>query len=122
MNYFYFFFFLLLSILILIKPFTSIIGKWVLNSTSLIKTGSFTFLIGCLCIYFGVQNEFWYERVWAITTLTLGIVLAIRGLVVIFFLDSVKKLLSLYMNNYFKISIPVSIFLSFISFLIVLSD
>ena len=122
MNYFYFFFFLLLSMLILIKPFTTIISKWVLNSTSLKKTGGFTFLIGCLCIYFGVQNEFWYERVWAITTLTLGIVLAIRGLLVIFFLDYVKKLLTLYMNNYFKISIPFSIFFILISFLIVLSD
>ena len=122
MNYFYFFFFLLLSILILIKPFTTIISRWVLNSTSLKRTGGFTFLIGCLCIYFGVQSEFWYERVWAIITLTLGIVLVIRGLVVIFFLDYVKKLLTLYMNNYFKISIPFSIFFILISFLIVLSD
>ena len=62
MNYFYFFFFLMLSVLILIKPLMNIIGNWVLGSSDLKKIGVFTFLIGCICIYFGTSSEYWYSR------------------------------------------------------------
>ena len=122
MNYFYFFFFLMLSVLILIKPLMNIIGNWVLGSSDLKKIGVFTFLIGCICIYFGTSSEYWNERVWTITTFVLGILLVIRGSFIIFFLDFVKKGVTFYMNNYYKISIPVSLFFICLSFLIVLSD
>jgi len=122
MNYFYFFFFLTLSVLILLKPLMNIIGNWVLGSSDLKKMGVFTFLIGCICIYFGTSSEYWNERVWTITTFALGILLVIRGFFIIFFLDFVKKGVTFYMNNYYKISIPVSLFFICLSFLIVLSD
>ena len=72
MNYFYFFFFLTLAVLILIKPFVSYISDWVMRSEKLTKTGLFTILVGAICLYVSLGNEFWYERVWLIITFSLG--------------------------------------------------
>ena len=99
MNYFYFFFFLTLAVLILIKPFVSYISDWVMRSEKLTKTGLFTVLVGVICLYVSLGNEFWYERVWLITTFSLGIILSIRGLVVIFFFEKIKNILPIYMKN-----------------------
>tara|TARA_B100001250_G_scaffold34432_1_gene27885 strand:+ start:1018 stop:2385 length:1368 start_codon:yes stop_codon:yes gene_type:complete len=122
MNYFYFFFFLFLSIIILYKPLAKIISNWVLGSENLIKTGVLTALIGVLCIYFGTKNPIWNERMWMVVTLILGIVLLIRGLVIIFFLKGVKKQIPLLIKHYYKFSIPVSIIMACIAFVVVSND
>ena len=122
MNYFYFFFFLTLAVLILIKPFVSYISDWVMRSEKLTKTGLFTVLVGAICLYVSLGNEFWYERVWLITTFSLGIILSIRGLVVIFFFEKIKNILPIYMKNYFKFSIPISLALICLSLFVVSTD
>jgi DNA-binding beta-propeller fold protein YncE len=53
-------------------------------------------------------NSAWAERLWILLTLIVGILLCIRGLVVIFFLEKIKKILPLYLNHYYKFSIPIS--------------
>ena len=122
MNYFYFFFFLFLSVLILIKPFINIISNWLMRSKKLTITGAITFFVGVLCIYISLSNEFWYERVWLITTFVIGIALLIRALVIIFFFRKIKKMLPYFMENYYKFSIPIALVLIYISILIVSTD
>ena len=60
-------------------------------------------------IYIGINNPFWYERVWMIVTLVLGVIFVTRGIFIIFFLDKIKQLMSSYMKHYYKFSIPISI-------------
>ena len=130
MNYFYFFFFLLLASFILIKPLAKIISNWIIASEKLTKTGLLTVLIGVVCIVFsikgleayGAENEFWYERTWQVITFSIGILLVLRGLVIILFLNSIKNNLTFFMKHYYKFAIPVSIFLTFISFVAVSND
>ena len=101
MNYFYFFLFIFLSILIFIRPIIWIIANWVLKSKRLNKTGLVAIVLGCICIFFAIQDEYWFERVWRITTLCLGIIFILRGIAVIFLFDYVKK----FTNYYLKITI-----------------
>ena len=93
-----------------------------MRSTKLTKTGLATFLIGIFCLYVSLANEFWYERVWLIVTFAIGIVLLIRGLMLIFFFEKIKKILPHFMRNYYKFSIPISLLLIYISILIVSTD
>ena len=122
MNYFYFFLFIFLSILIFIRPILWIIANWVLKSKRLNKTGLVAIVLGCVCIFFAVQDEYWFERVWRITTLCLGIIFILRGLAVIFLFDYVKKFTNYYLRNYFKISIPISFLMIGIAFIIISND
>ena len=122
MNYFYFFFFLFLSIIILFKPFTRILSNWVINSQQLTLTGVLVSLLGIFCIYIGINNPFWYERVWMIVTLVLGVIFVTRGIFIIFFLDKIKQLMSSYMKHYYKFSIPISIAMAVIAFMVLSSD
>ena len=123
MNYFYSFFFLFLSFLILIKPFIKdVIIRWILESKDLKNIGFITILIGVICIYFGTNEEYWYETLWMIITFSLGIVLIIRGLLTLFFLEAIKKFISFYSKHYFKISIPISLIMLYLSFFIVITD
>ncbi|MEL1224727.1 MAG: hypothetical protein VW522_10815, partial [Candidatus Neomarinimicrobiota bacterium] len=70
--------------------------------------GSLTFLIGMAMVIYSINSD-WAERLWILLTLIVGIVLCIRGLVVIFFLEKIKKILPLYLSNYYKFSIPISV-------------
>ena len=119
MNYFYFFFFLFLSIIILYKPLAKVISNWILSSNRLEKTGIFTALVGILCIYFGTKNPVWNERMWMVVTLILGIVLLLRGLDIIFFLNSIKKQIPSLIKHYYKFAIPISIMMALIAFVVV---
>ena len=105
MNYFYFFFFLLLSVIILFKPFTKSISDWVMRSEKLNKTGLITLIIGFSLTYFSLMQSFWYERIWIVVTLILGILLLIRATFIIFFLENIKKILPIYIKHYYKFSI-----------------
>ena len=108
MNYFYFFFFLFLSLLLYIKPLIVHICKRVDSAENLNILGSLTFLIGMAMVIYSINSD-WAERLWILLTLIVGIVLCIRGLVVIFFLEKIKKILPLYLSNYYKFSIPISV-------------
>ena len=107
MNYFYFFFFLFLSLLLWVKPLIVFICKKIDGAQNLHILGGLTFLIGMAMVIFSI-NSAWAERLWILLTLIVGILLCIRGLVVIFFLEKIKKILSLYLNHYYKFSIPIS--------------
>ena len=122
MNYFYFFFFLSLSVIILFKPFIKSISDWVMRSEKLNKAGLITFIIGFSLTYFSLIQSFWYERMWIVVTLVLGILLLIRGIFIIFFLENIKKILPIYIKHYYKFSIPISMIAVFLAFLIVSTD
>ena len=107
MNYFYFFFFLFLSLLLWVKPLIVFICKKIDGAQNLHIFGGLTFLIGIAMVIFSINSD-WAERLWILLTLIVGILLCIRGLVVIFFLEKIKKILPLYLNHYYKFSIPIS--------------
>jgi DNA-binding beta-propeller fold protein YncE len=107
MNYFYFSFFLFLSLLLWVKPLIIFICKKIDQAQNLHILGGLTFLIGMAMVIFSI-NSAWTERLWILLTLIVGILLCIRGLVVIFFLEKIKKILPLYINHYYKFSIPIS--------------
>ena len=107
MNYFYFFFFLFLSLLLWVKPLIVFICKKIDGAQNLHILGGLTFLIGMAMVIFSINSD-WAERLWILLTLIVGILLCIRGLVVIFFLEKIKKILPLYLNHYYKFSIPIS--------------
>lgn len=122
MNYFYFFLFLFFSIIILFKPLAKTLFDWVINSKKLYKLGFITSLIGAFCIYISLMDSFWYERVWMVVTLILGILIFIRGVFIIFFLDTIKKLFIVILKNYYKFTIPISLTMFFLAFFIVSTD
>ena len=121
MNYFYFFFFIFLSLLLYIKPLIVHICKKVDSAENLNVLGGLTFLIGLAMTLFAL-NAAWGERLWILLTLILGILLCIRGFVVIFFLEKIKKILPIYLNHYYKLSIPISIAMISLAFFVVSTD
>ena len=121
MNYFYFFFFLFLSLLLLIKPLIIYICKKIDEAQNLHILGGLTFLIGTAMVIFSINSD-WAERLWILLTLIVGILLCIRGLVVIFFLEKIKKILPLYLNHYYKFSIPISVVMISLALFTVTTD
>ena len=108
MNYFYFFFFLFLSLLLWVRPLIIFICRKIDGAQNLNLLGGFTFLIGMAMVIFSLNSD-WAERFWILLTLIVGILLCIRGFVVVFFLGKIKKILPLYLNHYYKFSIPISL-------------
>ena len=121
MNYFYFFFFLFLSLLLWIKPLIVFICKKIDGAQNLHILGGLTFLIGMAMVIFSINSD-WAERLWILLTLIVGILLCIRGLVVIFFLEKIKKILPLYLNHYYKFSIPISVVMISLALFTVTTD
>ena len=121
MNYFYCFFFLFLSLLLLIKPLIIFIFKKIDEAQNLNILGGLTFLIGMAMVIFSINSD-WAERLWILLTLIVGILLCIRGLVAIFFLEKIKKILLLYLNHYYKFSIPISVAMISLAFFTVTTD
>ena len=121
MNYFYFFFFLFLSLLLWIKPLIIYICKKIDEAQNLHILGGLTFLIGMAMVIFSINSD-WAERLWILLTLIVGILLCIRGLVVIFFLEKIKKILPLYLNHYYKFSIPISVVMISLALFTVTTD
>ena len=121
MNYFYFFFFLFLSLLLWVKPLIIFICKKIDEAQNLHILGGLTFLIGMAMVIFSINSD-WAERLWILLTLIVGILLCIRGLVVIFFLEKIKKILPLYLNHYYKFSIPISAVMISLAFFTVTTD
>lgn len=121
MNYFYFFFFLFLSLLLWIKPLIIFICKKIDGAQNLHILGGLTFLVGMAMVIFSLNSD-WAERLWILLTLIVGILLCIRGLVVIFFLEKIKKILPLYLNHYYKFSIPISVVMISLALFTVTTD
>ena len=121
MNYFYFFFFLFLSLLLWVKPLIIFICKKIDEAQNLHVLGGLTFLIGMAMVIFSINSD-WAERLWILLTLIVGILLCIRGLVVIFFLEKIKKILPLYLNHYYKFSIPISVVMISLALFTVTTD
>ena len=121
MNYFYFFFFLFLSLLLWVKPLIIFICKKIDEAQNLRILGGLTFLIGMAMVIFSINSD-WAERLWILLTLIVGILLCIRGLVVIFFLEKIKKILPLYLNHYYKFSIPISVVMISLALFTVTTD
>ncbi len=121
MNYFYFFFFLFLSLLLWVKPLIVFICKKIDGAQNLHILGGLTFLIGIAMVIFSINSD-WAERLWILLTLIVGILLCIRGLVVIFFLEKIKKILPLYLNHYYKFSIPISVVMISLALFTVTTD
>ena len=121
MNYFYFFFFLFLSLLLWVKPLIVFICKKIDGAQNLHILGGLTFLIGTAMVIFSINSD-WAERLWILLTLIVGILLCIRGLVVIFFLEKIKKILPLYLNHYYKFSIPISVVMISLALFTVTTD
>ena len=121
MNYFYFFFFLFLFLLLWVKPLIIFICKKIDEAQNLHILGGLTFLIGMAMVIFSINSD-WAERLWILLTLIVGILLCIRGLVVIFFLEKIKKILPLYLNHYYKFSIPISVVMISLALFTVTTD
>ncbi len=121
MNYFYFFFFLFLSLLLWVKPLIVFICKKIDGAQNLHILGGLTFLIGMAMVIFSINSD-WAERLWILLTLIVGILLCIRGLVVIFFLEKIKKILPLYLKHYYKFSIPISVVMISLALFTVITD
>ena len=121
MNYFYFFFFLFLSLLLWIKPLIIYICKKIDEAQNLHILGGLTFLLGMAMVIFSINSD-WAERLWILLTLIVGILLCVRGLVVIFFLEKIKKILPLYLNHYYKFSIPISVVMISLALFTVTTD
>ena len=93
-----------------------------MRSERLTITGLLTGSLGLLCIYISLIDPFWFERMWMIFTFVLGILLLMRGFFIIFFLGVIKKMLPSFMKNYYKFSIPISMLMVFLAFMIVSTD
>ena len=85
MNYFYFFFFIFLGILVWIKPFAEFLKDKIISSNNISIIAGITIIIGLICIYIPLTDQYWYERIWKIVTFSLGIILIIRGFVALLF-------------------------------------
>ena len=118
MDYFYFFFFLSLSVIILFKSIIKSISDWIMKSEKLNKTGLITFIIGISLTCFSLMQSLWYERLWMVVTLILGILLLIRSFFIIFFLKNIKKMLPILLKHYYKISLPISATMIFLAFFV----
>ena len=122
MNYFYFFFFVFLGILVLIKPFTEFLKDKIISSNYINIIAGITIIIGLICVYVPLTDQYWYERVWKIVTFSVGILIIIRGLAVLFFFNQIKKALPFVFKHYFKFMSAISIMFFALAFYTVSSD
>ena len=105
----------------MVKPLIIFICKKIDEAQNLHILGGLTFLIGMAMVIFSINSD-WAERLWILLTLIVGILLCIRGLVVIFFLEKIKKILPLYLNHYYKFSIPISVVMISLALFTVTTD
>ena len=122
MNYFYFFFFVFLGILVWIKPFAEFLKNRILSSNNINVIAGITLLIGLICVYVALTDEYWFERVWRIVTFSLGIILIIRGIAAMFFFNQIKKAIPFVFLHYFKFMSIISVMFFSLAFFVVSSD
>ena len=122
MNYFYFFFFVFLGILVWIRPFAEFLKNRILSSNNINVIAGITLLIGLICVYVALTDEYWFERVWRIVTFSLGIILIIRGIAAMFFFNQIKKAIPFVFLHYFKFMSIISVMFFSLAFFVVSSD
>ncbi len=122
MNYFYFLFFVFLGILVWIRPFAEFLKNRILSSNNINVIAGITLLIGFICVYVALTDEYWFERVWRIVTFSLGIILIIRGIAAMFFFNQIKKAISFVFLHYFKFMSIISVMFFSLAFFVVSSD
>ena len=122
MNYFYFFFFVFLGILVWIRPFAEFLKNRILSSNNINVIAGITLLIGLICVYVALADEYWFERVWRIVTFSLGIILIIRGIAAMFFFNQIKKAIPFVFLHYFKFMSIISVMFFSLAFFVVSSD
>ncbi len=122
MNYFYFFFFVFLGILVWIRPFAESLKNRILSSNNIDVIAGITLLIGLICVYVALTDEYWFERVWRIVTFSLGIILIIRGIAAMFFFNQIKKTIPFVFLHYFKFMSIISVMFFSLAFFVVSSD
>ena len=122
MNYFYFFFFVFLGILVWIKPFAELLKNMILSSNNINVVAGTTLLIGLICVYVALTDEYWFERVWRIVTFSLGIILIIRGIAAMFFFNQIKKAIPFVFLHYFKFMSIISVMFFALAFFVGSSD
>ena len=122
MNYFYFFAFLFLSVLILIKPLVLPLANKFLKASNVALLGLITAIIGLFLIFLSTSYPYWQETLWTLVTFIIGILLVIRGSVIIFYFDSIKKILAASLRNYYKWAPFVSLAFISLAFLIITRD
>ena len=69
-----------------------------------------------------IRDRYWFERVWKIVTLSLGIILIARGLFALFFFDKLKEALTFVFSHYFKFMSGFSLVFIVLAFYIVSTD
>ena len=122
MNYFYFFFFVFLGILVWIKPFAEFLKNRIISSNNINIIAGITLLIGLICVYAALTDEYWFERVWRIVNFSLGIILIIRGIAAMFFFNQIKKAIPFVFLHYFKFMSIISVMFFTLAFFVVSSD
>ena len=122
MNYFYFFAFLFLSVLILIKPLVTPLANKFLKASNVTLLGLITAIIGLVLLFFSTSHSYWQDTLWTLVTFIIGILLVIRGIVIIFYFESIKKILAASLRNYYKWAPIVSIAFISLAFMIITRD
>ena len=122
MNYFYFFFFILLAILVWLKPIMEPIKNKIISFNNINIIASISILVGLICIYVPLSDEYWFERVWKIVTLSLGIILIVRGVFALLFFNKLKVALAFVFSHYFKFMSSFSLIFIVLAFYVITTD
>jgi len=122
MNYLLASFFLLLSISLFFKKFILGFSNFIFLNYSIKKIGIGFILFGILIIYISTDQADWNEVMWRFTTMILGILLILRGAVMSLLGNKLYKLLEVFEKHYYKLSVPISLFLFSISALVISRD
>jgi hypothetical protein len=122
MNYFLASFFLLLSISLFFKKYILSISNFIFQNYSIKKMGIGIALFGIFIIYISTNQADWNEVMWRLTTLILGLLLILRGILMSLLGDKLYKLLYVFERHYYKLTIPISVILITISALVISRD
>ena len=122
MNYFLASFFLLLSISLFFKKYILSISNFIFKNYSIKKMGIGIALFGIFIIYISTNQADWNEVMWRLTTLILGLLLILRGILMSLLGDKLYKLLDVFERHYYKLTIPISVILISISALVISRD
>ena len=79
-------------------------------------------LFGIFIIYISTNQADWNEVMWRLTTLILGLLLILRGILMSLLGDKLHKLLYVFERHYYKLTIPISVILISISALVISRD
>ena len=111
MNYLLASFFLLLSISLFFKKYILSITNIIFKNYSIKKMGIGIALFGIFIIYISTNQADWNEVMWRLTTLILGLLLILRGILMSLLGNKLYKLLDVFERHYYKLTVPISLIL-----------